>query len=489
MDVKDPRAAQFKEAVFAKDADELRRLFVEHPQLSEVVDEPWFDFGTPAIVQAAGARDRALVDTLLELGADIDARSKWENGPYSALHRLVDGADGESLALADYLAERGAEIDLHAAAGMGRENVIEEILGREPDRVSEPGPDGATPLHLAKNVEIAGLLLDYGAEIDKRCVDHRSTPAMWAMLGREDVVRFLVENGARPDLYMAVALEDLDLAAEILAAEASAIEVRVFYGHSHEHLGHGDKYTWALGGADTPVELARLRDKKEMYAYLLERSAPSVRLVQASRRGDAAEIERLLGENPELLSQMEDREVCEALYGSPDGASTLLSHGSDPNARDDRAGATALHHAAWRGLRELAEVLLDGGADPYCRDHDYSATPLGWANENGQQDLMDLLLERNPPDIVDAAWMGDADRVRELIDGDPSILEQLDAHEVSPLRSAAWCGKIEVVRLLLERGADPRIPHEKTGKTALDLASERGHEDIVSLLSNTYGGP
>ena len=120
MDAEDPRAIRFKRAVLAGQAEELRRLFAEHSELSKVIDEPWFSFDSPALVHAAGCRDRDLVDALIDLGADVEARSAWTSGPYSALHRLVDGADEESLALAEHIAGRGAEIDIHASRLVGR---------------------------------------------------------------------------------------------------------------------------------------------------------------------------------------------------------------------------------------------------------------------------------------------------------------------------------------------------------------------------------
>ena len=42
-------------------------------------------------------------------------------------------------------------------------------------------------------------------------------------------------------------------------------------------------------------------------------------------------------------------------------------------------------------------------------------------------------------------------------------------------------GRIEVVQLLLEKGADVNVK-EKTGKTALSMASSKGHENVVKLL-------
>jgi ankyrin repeat protein len=468
--------------VFTGDVEGLRAAFAEHPELVEVIDEPWFHFDKPAIVQAAGARNRELVDALLDLGADIDARSAWANGPYSALHALVDGADARSLDLAEHLVERGAAIDLHAAAGMGRADVIERILDAEPHRVSEPGPDGATPLHLAKDAGIAALLLDRGAEINKRCVDHLSTAAMWAAGGREDVVRLLLERGARADLFLAVIVEDVELAARILVDDPSAIDVHVRFGKSHPHVGFGDKYVWTLGGAETPLELARRRGADAIYAFLLERSPPSARLVQASRRGDADEVAWLVADGT-LLSDIAEADLCDALAGSASGARTLLAHGADPDVRDDGPDATALHHAAWRGELDLADALLDGGADAYLRDGTYSATPLGWANENRQRGMIALLVERAPPDLVDAAMLGLAERVRAglLADGEPRSVS--DAEAVSALRTAAACGHVDVVEVLLDHGVDPTIPHPESGKSALDLATERGHAEVAKALS------
>lgn len=483
MNTDDPRAIAFKSAVESGDAERLRVLFREHSALTDVIDAPWFSFDKPALVEAASRHNRPLIDALLELGADIDARSGWPAGPYSALHSLVDGATRESLALADYLASRGANVDIHAAAGMGRISRIAEILDESPDVVSAPGPDGATPLHLARTPEVAEYLLSRGAEIDKRCVDHKSTPSMWAAQGREHVMRLLLARGATPDLYQAALLDDVELAAAILDRDPEAIDVRVRFGQSHPHLGGGDKYVWALEGADTPLEVARRRGSEAVYDLLLARSGPRAQMVQAARRGDGESLSAILVAAPHLLESLADETICDALVSSPVATKLLLEAGADPNARDDQTSATALHHAAWRGLDEVASLLLRGGADPSIRDRAYGATPLGWANENNQAAIMELILSHAPPDIVDASWLGMADRVSEILSENPGVVDGFDDGGISPLRSAAWCGKIEVVRVLLAHGADPSIPHPESGKTAAEYAAAQGHTDIVSLLS------
>jgi ankyrin repeat protein len=377
----------FKAAVERGDADGVRRLFAEHPELAGDVDAPWFAFDSPAIVHAAGMKNRALLDALIDVGADVDARSAWANGPYSALHRLVDGQTEESLALAEHLLARGATLDPHAAAGLGRTEALAAMLDREPGRVSEPGPDGATPLHLARNRETADLLLRRGAELDQRCVDHRSTPAQWALGDRPEVARFLVDRGARTDLFMAAVFDDLGMARALVEQDPAAISVRLGTGTPQAHLGLGDKYYWSLGFADTPLEVARRRGSASVYAFLLERSPAATQLVQASRRGDLAAIERLLGADGSLLEGLDQATRCQLLCGELEAVRRFLDAGVDPNVRDDDLGGTPLHWAAWENRPGHVELLLARGADRTMRDRRFGGTPQGWASHAGHEEL------------------------------------------------------------------------------------------------------
>lgn len=57
-----------------------------------------------------------------------------------------------------------------------------------------------------------------------------------------------------------------------------------------------------------------------------------------------------------------------------------------------------------------------------------------------------------------------------------------DDRGVTALMYAAVNGQPDIVRLLLDVGADPNIPSEEEGLTALTMATFRGHLDIVRLL-------
>jgi ankyrin repeat protein len=93
-------------------------------------------------------------------------------------------------------------------------------------------------------------------------------------------------------------------------------------------------------------------------------------------------------------------------------------------------------------------------------------------------------------DIWTAAHMGDLNRVREMLDEDPSLANRISEYNSyylgsgSALRNAAAKGHLEIVRLLLERGEDPNLPQEGIAPNghALYSAVYNGHFDIAQLL-------
>ena len=484
MERDDERAEAFCQAVEAGEAATLRALFTDHPELSEVVNHNWFYFGATAVGFLAGRGDREAIDALLDFGADPNVKSDWDAGPYHVLDCIVDRPPPINVELADHLISRGAVLDIHAAAGLGRRDALADMLDAEPHRVSEPGPDGATPLHLARDPETATLLLDHGAAIDQRCVDHKSTPAQWAAQGRLDVMRLLLERGARPDLFMAAVLNDVGLAESILASEPEAIDVRVRPGRSHEHVGFGDKYVWALDFADTPLEVARRRDHAEVCDFLIPRSSVFVRLLQASRSGDADAVRALLEEYDGLVESLTQEQTFDVLGGTVEAITLLLEAGANPNVVDEENRSTPMHHAAWQNAQDRLEVLLRHGGDLQIRDGSYLSSPLGWASQAGNEALVHWLAEQSQLDIVDATWLGQTDRVREILLEKPEAIHGFGNGEASPLRTAALFGHTDIVRILLENGADPAVCNPHTGMNAAAVARAHGHDEIATLLES-----
>ena len=95
--------------------------------------------------------------------------------------------------------------------------------------------------------------------------------------------------------------------------------------------------------------------------------------------------------------------------GDRDAAAKMLDADSSLARATDDEGATALHHAAFQGHREIVEMLLTAGADINARDKAHGATPAGWAihylRERGallaiEIDDLRFALERG-----DSAWV------------------------------------------------------------------------------------
>jgi len=65
---------------------------------------------------------------------------------------------------------------------------LKKLVSANPEVVHARGGDGQTPLHFAATVEIAEYLLDHGADIDARDIDHESTPAQYMVRKRQEIV-------------------------------------------------------------------------------------------------------------------------------------------------------------------------------------------------------------------------------------------------------------------------------------------------------------
>ena len=74
-------------------------------------------------------------------------------------------------------------------------------------------------------MEIAEFLLDRGADIDARDIDHKSTAAQYLVQSYPEVVRRLIQRGAKTDILMAAAIGDDDLVGKHLDAHPECIRV------------------------------------------------------------------------------------------------------------------------------------------------------------------------------------------------------------------------------------------------------------------------
>jgi uncharacterized protein len=148
----------------------------------------------------------------------------------------------------------------------------------------------------------------------------------------------------------------------------------------------------------------------------------------------------------------------------------------------------ALHAAVIAAVQaddpaRLAELLEREPGAAEARDADGISAILH-AVYRRRDDLVALLLVRTPSlDIFEAAALGEAGRVTELLDRDRALVRALSPDGYTPLHLAAYFGHADVARRLLRRGADVHA----TSRNALAVqplhsAAAGGHGAVVQLL-------
>lgn len=172
----------------------------------------------------------------------------------------------------------------------------------------------------------------------------------------------------------------------------------------------------------------------------------------------------------------------------------LLSRGADANEKDVH-GLTPLVRASRRGHVGVVKSLLAGGADPNLMDG--PATRPGWtplmnAVHKGQLPVVRLLIAagadvgRAGADGTTALMLASgeesAEMVRVLLDAgaDPRPGKRGSA---ALTNAVAW-GRVETVGALLAKVPDLRMEAGLRGRAALWSARLSGHSDVIDLVEN-----
>jgi ankyrin repeat protein len=370
---------QFKAAVRRGDAAAVERLLATELVARANVNAPLFAFDSRAIHEAR--RHPAVIDVLLAHGADINLKSAWWAGGFGVL----ETADP---ATAEFLISRGATVDIFAAAHLDRLDRARELLDGDPSLVHAKGGDGCRPLHFAGSIEMIDLLLDLGAEIDARDVDHESTAAQWLVQEAPGTrVRHLLKRGAAVDVFMAAALDDAARLSALLEADPSLADAQV--GGARVPLcpqaPGGHIYVYKLGRGRTPLEVAMAVGAEWAVWRLMEGGTPRQRLLANCSTGARAGVEAMLRRDPDAVRSLPPADHARLPRAAWDGNAAavrlMLDVGFDPAAQGPDTG-TALHCAAWQGRADIVRLILDHPAyQPelvHATEPTHGSTPLGW---------------------------------------------------------------------------------------------------------------
>ncbi|HET9425448.1 MAG TPA: ankyrin repeat domain-containing protein [Gemmatimonadaceae bacterium] len=121
-----------------------------------------------------------------------------------------------------------------------------------------------------------------------------------------------------------------------------------------------------------------------------------------------------------------------------------------------------IHFAVREGHRAIAELLLENGADPAYRSYPFQESLLTFAEDRGHDDLAEFLRGRlarrfalapGTRALIDASKSGDLAAVKVVLERDPGLAAKSDETGNTALHEASRHGHIDLVRLLIERGA------------------------------------
>ncbi len=152
--------------------------------------------------------------------------------------------------------------------------------------------------------------------------------------------------------------------------------------------------------------------------------------------------------------------MCACREGHAKCAKLLLQRGAVARARTNLR-RTALIEAAHGGHPACVALLLDHGVTPRTKCS-LGRTPLMWACVAGRRRCVKLLLRRASP--------------FQLRDRDSGY---------TALHWACYSGSVSCAQLLIDHGARERIDLEE-GKLPSEVAGERGHYDVVDLLTDEF---
>ncbi|MGQ0814933.1 MAG: ankyrin repeat domain-containing protein [Gemmatimonadota bacterium] len=206
-------------------------------------------------------------------------------------------------------------------------------------------------------------------------------------------------------------------------------------------------------------------------------------LMYAAKRGDSAEITRLLRSGADIEARVKP-------HGGLKVMIAFISWMQQLPERDP--GYSALMYAVRGGHLEAARILLDEGADPNVEANVMTALDLAMFSPRPLE-MLRLLIARGASltssrgyqasPLAFAAEQGDPQAIRLLLTKGARI-DAADRARITPLMAAARAGHSEAVKLLLQAGANPNL-RDPNGWSAWRFASEKGHADIAQLLSGS----
>ena len=501
----------------------------------------WLALGasTSPVADAAMNGDAPAVRALVQQKADVNAPQA------DGATAIQWAAYRDDLEMADVLIAAGANIKLgnregatplYLASLHGSAPMIEKLVKAGAD-VNERGPEGETPLMLVArtgNLNAIRVLLDQHADVNAKDKLRGTTALMWATeQSHPEAVKLLIERGAAVSAATEVDTRN--------ARNNLANTVTQRLHSSFGVLGKRPTNDPTPGVAGTPAEPKSPVESKTGAPG--RGPATASKTAPASEAGAEDQIAAFFrapakkdggGLTPLVYAAREDCIECartlvtagadvnqRTFYGwTPLLAATqnrhyklgefLLEHGANPNIANN-GGWTPLYLATDnRNIEggdypvrapdmdhlDFIKLLIAKGADVNARICGVASTPdkcSGDSTETRTNFTMQWLFEDGATPFLRAAQSGDVELMKLLLahGANPKIFT---AHNVTPLAVAAGIGwvegvtyewspeeNLEAVKMCLDLGIDPNVADDEA-RTALHGAAHKGRVEVIQAL-------
>ncbi|CDS37799.1 ankyrin domain repeat containing protein [Echinococcus multilocularis] len=448
--------------------DSVRKFLASECDSTEVVGD-----GTINLSRAVSNNSVATVELLLQRGADPNVdEEKPESTP------LIEAAKEGFEQVMEVLLKYRASVEqttaagytaLHYAAANGHLTCVKLLL-RHGSPLEEQNENGHTPLMEATSnghIEVARCLIEHGANINTHSTEFKESALTLASYkGHAEMVKFLLDAGASHEHRT----DEMHTALMEAAMEGHVEVARLL-------LDHGANVNIPQDSFESPLTLAACGGHTELVHLLI---------------GYEADIEEVNDEGYTPLMEA-------AREGHEDTVAVLLAAGADVNAKTEETQETALTLAACGGFVEICEMLLKAGADIEVGSNGCS-TALMEAAQEGHLELVRRLLHQGAnlhamttsgdTALHYAAENGHLKVCKELINwgagpNQPVVIEGAK----TPLMKAARAGHLDVVQLLVECGFPVNQTTTQNDATALSLACNGGHAQVVEYLLRNGADP
>jgi ankyrin repeat protein len=310
-------------------------------------------------------------------------------------------------------------------------------------------------------------------------------------LAREPSIATTKGAGRELPLIVACASQMHRQGARAAAASLKCVELLLDHGADANTLsvGTGDDHLPALF-------FACMANNIEVVKLLLARGANvnDGESVHHSAEKDHRECLEILIAHGADISSYDPRPQNTVLFflaeinARPEGIQWLLEHGADPNVPCGELANTPLHQAASSGNAALVSLLIKHGANVNAARTD-GRTSYALAVRTGNIDVANQLRAAGartdvltPADEFFAACMrGDEPAALAILHATPGLIAGLTLDDQQIFLTAASRGNSEAVRVMLSLGFDPAAIKDEDS-TALHGAAWWGRVNVVKVL-------